>query len=1068
MSKNYSLKPDGTFVIKNYNTTNPFSNFLPGIAGEWGIPLWVFYVNRGQGVVSFGIADKDHSITEFLPANKAYEQAANIGFRTFLKTDKCFYEPFAIDSCCDEEMSITSSSLSLAQSNEEAGLCVGVKYFTLPNSSVGALVRKLMITNISKKKIKVSAIDGLPKIVPFGSINFFLKDMSRTLEAWMDSSTDKGLALFRLIVDPKDVAHTRFIEGANFNYSFYQEKGKKVFPYMIVDPRAVFDQDTTNTKPYAFIDKSFKTPLNQISVGRTPCSFSSFTWNLNPGQSKTLYSTFGASFKRNLIKKNVKIFTADFLNKKDIENDTIIDNLKDHALSVSNSKEFDNYVGATYLDNVLRGGFPYSADINGGNQRGANKNTYYIYSRKHGDLERDYNYFQLLPSYFSEGQANYRDINQNRRMDLFFNPALNSQNIHYFFNFLKIDGYNPLVVKGEKLIFEKVKAQNILNDFKIKDVRLLNLMAKGFHLGEFFKLMDEEGIKITRKKELLSSLLSQGKRVPQASHQEGYWIDHWQYNLDLIENFLSIYPDKLKELFTTNNYFFWDEEYSVKPRFDRYLLRHGKVYQGESLEVVKEKKSLIKERKSHKHYLRTKSGKIYRTNLTAKLISLILNKAATLDPDGIGIEMEADKPGWCDSLNGLPALFGSSICQTFELKRMALMIGSALKQLRAKGVEDVALAVELGTFLDKLHKTLKISSSMPKEKRDYYYWNQANFAKEDFRAKTKMLISGRDTHVSIDKLEDFLNDLVKKLNIGISRSKDKKTGLPLTYFTYTVKKYIQKHKRIIPQSFIRHALPLSLEGIMHSLKVEGKKEVISKAKKSPIYDKAIKMYRLNDSYKNESLEIGRSRVFVPGWLENESVWLHMQYKYLLEMLKNGFYEEFFTDFHNCAVCFSDPKTYGRNILENSSFIVSSAYPDKNLWGKGFVARLSGATVELLNIWAVMCLGQKPFFMDRGSLKMRFEPILKKQLFTKKATTTIFRGKKIVLAKDTFSFKLFSNILVTYHNPKRKDTYSASCLVDKMVISIGNMKIVNHGDILKSPVSGSIRRQEADRIDIYLK
>ena len=129
--------------------------------------------------------------------------------------------------------------------------------------------------------------------------------------------------------------------------------------------------------------------------------------------------------------------------------------------------------------------------------------------------------------------------------------------------------------------------------------------------------MEEEGIKIIRKRELLAILLAQSKRVPQAVHQEGYWIDHWQYNLDLIENFLSFYPDKLKELFTTNNYFFWDEEYSVKPRFERYLIRHGKVYQGESLEVVKEKKPLIKERKSHKNYLRTRSGKIYRTNFVS-------------------------------------------------------------------------------------------------------------------------------------------------------------------------------------------------------------------------------------------------------------------------------------------------------------------------------------------------------------------------------------------------------------------------------------------------------------------
>ncbi|MFS8213443.1 hypothetical protein [Paenibacillus polymyxa] len=32
-------------------------------------------------------------------------------------------------------------------------------------------------------------------------------------------------------------------------------------------------------------------------------------------------------------------------------------------------------------------------------------------------------------------------------------------------------------------------------------------------------------------------------------------------------------------------------------------------------------------------------------------------KLSTLDPEGLGIEMEAGKPGWNDSMNGLPGLF---------------------------------------------------------------------------------------------------------------------------------------------------------------------------------------------------------------------------------------------------------------------------------------------------------------------------------------------------------------------------------------------------------------------------
>ena len=90
------------FVIKDFSNKPSFSSFLPGIAGLHGIPLWVFYVNRGQGIASFGLSDKNNSIVEFQPAIKAYQQTPLTGFRTFIKliedakTD--LVEPFADNS----------------------------------------------------------------------------------------------------------------------------------------------------------------------------------------------------------------------------------------------------------------------------------------------------------------------------------------------------------------------------------------------------------------------------------------------------------------------------------------------------------------------------------------------------------------------------------------------------------------------------------------------------------------------------------------------------------------------------------------------------------------------------------------------------------------------------------------------------------------------------------------------------------------------------------------------------------------------------------------------------------
>ena len=97
--KSYHFDPLDRFVIEDYDTLPPFASFLPGIAGPLGIPLWAFYVNRGQAIASFGIGSKDMPVMEFQPANKAYQTVPYTGFRTFIKrrdaAGECYYEPFS-------------------------------------------------------------------------------------------------------------------------------------------------------------------------------------------------------------------------------------------------------------------------------------------------------------------------------------------------------------------------------------------------------------------------------------------------------------------------------------------------------------------------------------------------------------------------------------------------------------------------------------------------------------------------------------------------------------------------------------------------------------------------------------------------------------------------------------------------------------------------------------------------------------------------------------------------------------------------------------------------------------
>lgn len=88
-----------------------------------------------------------------------------------------------------------------------------------------------------------------------------------------------------------------------------------------------------------------------------------------------------------------------------------------------------------YLDNILRGGLPVLlGDIDPSLDADEDRRikVYHLFSRIHGDLERDYNDFVIEPTYFSQGPGNFRDVAQNRRNDVIINPRIGSHNVKTF------------------------------------------------------------------------------------------------------------------------------------------------------------------------------------------------------------------------------------------------------------------------------------------------------------------------------------------------------------------------------------------------------------------------------------------------------------------------------------------------------------------------------------------------------------------------------------------------------------------------------------------------------------
>jgi len=208
------------------------------------------------------------------------------------------------------------------------------------------------------------------------------------------------------------------------------------------------------------------------------CSFYGEGRNLKPGEALTIYEVIGQVEN----KERLRRFLAErrdgaYFEEKQAEAESTLKELCGVISTKTASENFDTYCRYTFMDNMLRGGCPIPL---------GNSKLYYVYSRKHGDLERDYNYFSMLPEYFSQGNGNFRDVNQNRRCDVFFAPFVGRENIRMFYSLIQLDGYNPLAVEKLTYRLDEEKAKTLFAELDEKAAK--EYMQSLFALPEWQQL----------------------------------------------------------------------------------------------------------------------------------------------------------------------------------------------------------------------------------------------------------------------------------------------------------------------------------------------------------------------------------------------------------------------------------------------------------------------------------------------------------------------------------------------------------------------------------------------------
>lgn len=282
--------------MDDYDARSVFSDFLPGVAGVYGKPVWAFFVNRGQCMASFGLRSKNFPIMEFNAANKAYQNTPSLGFRTFLqgtrgKKKTFLAEPFSPQTTCYDggennnnnfhqsrrkpkrRMFVGPSEIQIQEIDWENEIETNVTYFVLPDESYPALVRRTVVTNLARREdLSLSLLDGLARIEPRGGeINRMLKDEGFSTQASMGVyrpyKNSLAYPFYRLLRGPEYFASEPGEQRAgHFCLAIMEGDNPHLLP-IVYDTSRVFGQDTSLLNPLRLHEKTVAEILDEPQYG---------------------------------------------------------------------------------------------------------------------------------------------------------------------------------------------------------------------------------------------------------------------------------------------------------------------------------------------------------------------------------------------------------------------------------------------------------------------------------------------------------------------------------------------------------------------------------------------------------------------------------------------------------------------------------------------------------------------------------------------------------------------------------------------------------------------------------
>jgi len=201
------------------------------------------------------------------------------------------------------------------------------------------------------------------------------------------------LPYFKLSASTADSSQVHTITEGNFAFGFLESDNSELLS-MVVDPDIIFGTDTTLRIPQGFIDAETVDDLavaSEVKVSKTPCALALTKASLAPGASTTIVTVWGHAETVAQLENDIapKVRAPSFVHEKYVAAVALTERITNVVRTTTANPMFDAFSRQMMLDNLLRGGFPeFLGDMK-------MPKVYHTFSRIHGDLERDYNNFQI-------------------------------------------------------------------------------------------------------------------------------------------------------------------------------------------------------------------------------------------------------------------------------------------------------------------------------------------------------------------------------------------------------------------------------------------------------------------------------------------------------------------------------------------------------------------------------------------------------------------------------------------------------------------------------------------------